>query len=194
MATYEPRTFEIPDLDGISKQTIEEHLGLYEGYVKHTNKISDLIESDSVDEYALKEARRRLGFEFDGMRNHEYYFALFEGGSNELEDSPLLSAIADEFGSFDEWLDYFKGNLAKTRGVGWAMLGYDMHTDQLIHYWIDEQHFGHLTGVQPIITLDMWEHSYCIDYPPSEKGKYIDAFFRNINWETAAGWYDEVKR
>lgn len=193
MATFEPLTFEIPDLDGISKQTIEEHIGLYEGYVKNTNKIAELIESGSVDEYALKEARRRLAFEFDGMRNHEYYFGLFEGGPQELEDSPLAEALDDQFGSFDEWLEYFKGDLAKTRGVGWAILGYDMHTGQLLNYWVDEQHLGHLTGVQPIVTLDMWEHSYCIDYPPSEKGKYIDAFFRNINWETAAEWFEDVE-
>ncbi|MEX0934922.1 MAG: Fe-Mn family superoxide dismutase [Candidatus Paceibacterota bacterium] len=193
MATYTPREFEIPELDGISQKTIKEHLGLYQGYVTNTNKIQELIDSGDVDDYALKETQRRLAFEFDGMRNHEYYFSLFEGGSKKLEDSPLLSKIDDQFGLFDDWLEYFKGSVAKTRGVGWAMLSYDTHTDQLLNYWVDEQHLGHLTGVQPIITLDMWEHSYCMDYAPSEKGQYIDAFFENINWETAAGWYDEVK-
>lgn len=73
-------------------------------------------------------------------------------------------------------------NLATTRGVGWAMLGYDKQTDTLIQYWVDEQHFGHLTGVQPIIALDMWEHSFVADYQPSGKKNYVEDFFANLNW------------
>lgn len=194
MAKYEAKTFDIPELDGISKKTIEEHLGLYEGYVKNFNTIQDEIEKLGPDSYSAKEARRRMGFEFDGMRNHEYYFSLFEGGAKDMpSDSALATALSDAFESQEKWLEYFKGSVAKTRGVGWAILSYDTHAGELLNYWVDEQHLGHLTGVQPIITLDMWEHSYCIDYPPSEKGKYIDAFFRNVNWETAAQWFDEVK-
>lgn len=192
---YEAKSFEIPTLEGISEKTIKEHLGLYEGYVKNTNKIAQLVEeADKHDTYALKEAKRRLAFEFDGMRNHEYYFGLLaRGASDPNEESALYEAISQEFGSFTKWLEGFKGRVAKTRGVGWAILGYDTHTDQLLNYWVDEQHLGHLTGVQPIVALDMWEHSYAMDYAPSEKSEYIEAFFRNISWSQAEEWFEEVK-
>lgn len=180
MTHFEAHSFDIPELVGISKTTIDEHLKLYAGYVKHANLILEQMESDA-DPYAKMEMMRRFGFEFDGMRNHEYYFRALEGGAQELNDSVLKNAIEKNFGSFDAWLDQFK-TLAKTRGVGWAILYYDAHTDQLLNTWIDEQHFGHLTGLSPILCLDMWEHSFVADYQPSGKGKYIDDFFTNLNW------------
>jgi Fe-Mn family superoxide dismutase len=193
MDKYMPKEFTIPELDGISRKAIEEHLKLYQGYVKNTNHILELLESPADhDSYAFKEAQHHLGFEFDGMRNHEYYFGSFVGGAKELPDSALAKKIIATFGSIDKWREYFQDSLATTRGIGWAMLGLDTHTDQLINYWVDEQHLGHLTGVQPLVALDMWEHSYLFDYTPGEKGQYIDAFFRNLNWETVARWYDEA--
>jgi Fe-Mn family superoxide dismutase len=192
---YEAKTFNIPSLDGISEQTIEEHLKLYEGYVKHVNKISELMmEPSKHDEYALKEARRRLAFEFDGMRNHEYYFSSFEDKANELPSDSSLYRAFEPLGGFEAWLENFKKYLVTTRGVGWAMLGYDTQAERLVSYWVDEQHLGHLTGIQPIVALDMWEHSYCLDYPPSKKGEYIEAFFRNLNWQKPLEWFEQAQK
>ncbi|MEY3784396.1 MAG: hypothetical protein RLZZ230_718, partial [Candidatus Parcubacteria bacterium] len=76
---YEPITFTLPELDGISTDTITNHLGLYQGYVKHVNLIQEKITAYNSDAennaFAIAEMQRRLGFEFGGMRNHEYYFA-----------------------------------------------------------------------------------------------------------------------
>lgn len=186
MKTYTPQTFNIPELKGISKKSIDEHIKLYEGYVKHTNlileKISELKDSES-DAYAVSEMQRRFSFEFDGMRNHEIYFKSLEGGSKQLsDDSKLKKAIEEEWGSFDAWLSRFK-TVAKTRGIGWAMLSYDSDSGRLVNSWVDEQHLGHLTGLSPILALDMWEHSFVGDYWPSGKAQYIDDFFENLNWE-----------
>ena len=193
---YEPKTFDLPSLKGISDKTISEHLGLYKGYVNNVNKIHELIESaDNHDSYALKEAHRRLGFEFGGMRNHEYYFGALEGDQTSINpESALAQKIGDQFGGFKNWLDLFRDTIATQRGVGWAMLGYDTYTDTLLNYWVDEQHFGHLTGVQPLVALDMWEHSYCMDYTPSEKTGYINAYFENLNWSVIEGWYNDIAR
>lgn len=184
---YEPLTFDIPELDGISKDTIENHLGLYHGYVKHTNLIHEKISSYSNDpennSYAIAEMQRRLGFEFGGMRNHEYYFSQFEGGKKEIPDGTLKSKIEQQWGSFEVWLESFK-TIARTRGIGWAMLYYDPHTDQLIQTWVDEQHIGQLADLDIILALDMWEHSYMQDYKSAEKENYVEAFFKNLNWET----------
>src|SRR5690606_23206139 len=133
--TYEPKKFDIPALDGISEKTIEEHMKLYEGYVKHVNHIRG--ELDKVnDDYARSEMQRRLGFEFGGMRNHEYYFAQFEGGAHGLTDGKLRSLIETQWVSVDGFLEHFK-QIAMTRGVGWAMLYIDRKTEQLVTTWVD---------------------------------------------------------
>lgn len=187
---YEAMTFEIPEMEGISKATMDNHLGLYQGYVKHVNLIHDKITAFSHDiennAYAIAEMQRRLGFEFCGMRNHEYYFSQFEGGFKTLPEGKLKDKIEYQWGSFEAWLAIFT-QVAKVRGVGWAILYHDSHTDQLIQTWVDEQHIGQLVDVDIVLALDMWEHSYLKDYASVEKGKYVDAFFKNINWEVVAG-------
>lgn len=181
---YEAKTFDIPELKGISNQSIDEHLKLYAGYVKNVNHIRE--ELDNVtDTYARSEMQRRLGFEFGGMRNHEYYFSQFEGGATELADGTLKEKIEDQWGSVEKFMEHFK-EVAMTRGVGWAMLYIDRANNQLVTTWVDEQHFGQLADLDIVLGLDMWEHSYMLDYPPSEKSKYVDAFFANLNWETVA--------
>lgn len=186
MKKFEERKFNISELKGISGKTIEEHLKLYAGYVKNTNlvleKITELSKDEINNAYLLSELQRRLAFEFGGMRNHEYYFSSLENGPKELLNSKLREQIEKDFGSFDAWLTRFKA-IALTRGIGWAMLCYDKKTGQLLNQWVDEQHIGHLVSTSPILCLDMWEHSYYLDYTPAEKKNYIEAFFENLNWE-----------
>jgi Fe-Mn family superoxide dismutase len=189
MKQFEEKKFNIPALKGISAKTIEEHLKLYSGYVKHANLILEKIEEMGKDAeknaYALGELQRRFGFEWGGMRNHELYFAHFEGESKTLDaKSALKKAIEEEWGSFDGWLARFKA-IALTRGIGWAMLYYDKKTDRLVNAWIDEQHLGQLVDTSPVLAIDMWEHSFVADYQPSGKKKYVEDFFANLNWETA---------
>ena len=186
MKEFEIQKFDIPELKGISSKTTEEHLKLYEGYVKSSNfilsKIEELSKDTEANAYQLGELQRRFSFEFDGMRNHEFYFSSFEGGNVEISDGDLKKAISDEWGSFESWLARFKA-VAKTRGIGWAILYYDKKNNRLLNTWVDEQHLGHLTGLSPILALDMWEHSFVADYQPSGKGNYIDDFFSNLNWD-----------
>lgn len=184
--TYEEKKFDLPALDGISEKQIEVHLGLYAGYVKHVNlireRIGELSHDTEKNGYAIAEMQRRLGFEFGGMRNHEYYFGQLERGAKEpSSESELMKSIMQEWGSFDDWLARFK-HIAGTRGVGWAMLYFDREHGRLVQTWVDEQHIGQLAGLDIILGIDMWEHAFMVDYMPSEKTKYIDAFFKNLNW------------
>ncbi len=186
---FEIKTFDIPELSGISTKTIDEHLKLYAGYVKHVNTINEKINELSNDleknTYIIAETQRRLGFEFGGMRNHEYYFKQFENGACELPEGKLKNKIEQQYGQIDVWQNAFK-NIALTRGVGWAMLYYDQQTDQLVQTWVDEQHLGQLPDMNIVLALDMWEHSYLMDYTPGDKKQYVDAFFRNLNWEVVS--------
>lgn len=183
---YHTKTFSIPALTGISEETIELHLGLYAGYVKHVNLIQEKISAYSHDlennSFAIAEMQRRLGFEWGGMRNHEYYFSQFEGGAATLPDGTLKDMLIAQWGSVETWQSRFT-QIALTRGVGWAMLYIDRATNQFVQTWVDEQHLGQLADLDIVLALDMWEHSYMRDYVPADKKKYIEAVFENLNWE-----------
>ncbi|MEI7777614.1 MAG: Fe-Mn family superoxide dismutase [bacterium] len=188
MNPYAEQTFNIPELKGISAKTTETHLKLYAGYVKQTNtilgQIAELSKDAEKNSLILSELQRRFAFEFDGMRNHEYFFKQFESGASVISEgtaSGLKSEIAAEWGDFDLWLNRFK-NISLTRGVGWAVLYYDPITKRLLNTWVDEQHIGHLTSLNFILGLDVWEHAFILDYAPADKKKYVDAFFENLNW------------
>jgi Fe-Mn family superoxide dismutase len=188
MDTFTEKKFNIPELKGISAKNIEEHLKLYSGYVKNANSILARIpdymqwaEKDPFVTYFTSELQRRFSFEFNGMRNHEYYFSSLEGGAHPLPENSEFRKALEKLLPFDKWLEAFK-SLAMTRGVGWAVLGWDKKTAQFVATWVDEQHLGQLNGVQWILGIDMWEHAFVYDYPTSEKKKYVEAFFDNLNW------------
>jgi Fe-Mn family superoxide dismutase len=148
------------------------------------NKLSELKSDPEKNAYVLAELGRRFAFEFDGMRNHEYYFAHLSGGRKDMNSmGELYKKIEKEWGSIDNFLTHFKF-VATTRGSGWTVLYFDRMSDKLIISWVDEHHLGQLTGLLPLLCLDMWEHSYYLDYIPSEKKQYIEAFFLNLNWES----------
>lgn len=190
MEKFTEKTFNIGELAGIGAKNIEEHLKLYKGYVTNANsvveKISNLSQGffrDGEDNgYLIAELFRRFSFEYNGMRNHEVYFNSLSGGAKELNpESELAKKINETCMSLEVFLMGFK-NMALTRGVGWAVLWYDRKDKRLIASWVDEQHLGQLNGCEMILALDMWEHAYVYDYATSEKKKYIEAFFANLNW------------
>ncbi len=193
---FTPKEFNIPEIAGISKKTIEEHLKLYAGYVKHANLIQEKIVEYKSDleknAYVLGELNRRFAFEFDGMRNHEYYFEQLEGGQKSMSmDSALMKKVESQWGSAEKWLEEFK-SLCLTRGIGWAVLWYDPLTDQLINSWVDEQQMGHLNGLHFIYGIDMWEHSYLMDYIPAEKKKYVESYLTATNQDVCATRFEKA--
>jgi Fe-Mn family superoxide dismutase len=195
--TYEKRDFKLPRLQGISSEQIEIHLGLYAGYVKFTNQLCDLLADLGKDpeknSYALGEVRRRFGWEFDGMRMHEYYFEQWENGARPLpEGGPLARMLTEQYGSFSAFEDRWK-RIGQTRGIGWTVLAWDPRARMSHAYWVGEHELGQLAGLPIVLVMDMWEHAYMADYKPADKKKYIDAFWQNLDWQlieqrfTAAG-------
>ena len=198
MQKFEEKKFNIPELKGISAKTIEEHLKLYSGYVKHSNlileKIVELKADAEKNAYALGEVQRRFGFEYNGMRNHEVYFDSLSGGPKDLtKDGELAKCFDYLWGSYDGWLAEFKA-IALTRGVGWAMLYLDRKEHRLLHTWVDEQHLGQLQDCTLILALDMWEHSFVADYQPSGKKQYVEDFFVNLNWGVIEKNFEEAMK
>ncbi|MFY9555969.1 MAG: superoxide dismutase [Blastocatellia bacterium] len=190
---YKPRQFNLSGLNGISDQTLEMHFKLYEGYVKETNNLSERIakflEDGKVDQEEMpiySELKRRLGFEFNGMVLHEYYFGnLKKGGSeNPDRDSSFHKAAQSSFGSYEIWKADFVG-VGKMRGVGWAVCYEQPETGRLSNHWISLHQIGEVAGFNPVLVMDVWEHAYLLDYKPADRPKYIEAFFSNIDWTVA---------
>lgn len=172
-------------MDGISDETLQNHFKLYQGYVTNTNtlleKTGQLANEGKEKTPEFAELRRRLGFEFCGMRLHEYYFENLKGNGQPDQRSLIYQQIERDFGSFERWKSDFTGTLAM-RGVGWAILFYDTRADCLVNAWITLHQDGILPGVQPLLVVDAWEHAYYLDYQTS-RPEYIAAIFKNLNWQ-----------
>lgn len=186
MHTYTPKTFTIPTIEGISTRSIEEHMGLYNGYVKNFNAMTELISELQKDSeknaHALSEIVRRRSFEFDGMRLHEHYFEQLEGGAAALnENSTLTTALSAQFGSVEVLLATLRGT-AMMRGPGWAILYFDPKEKQFHIGFSGEQHMGHFVTLPIILAVDVWEHAYVLDHGAAGKGAYVGAYLQALNW------------
>jgi len=191
IGSYKARQFNLSGLNGISDQTLEMHFKLYEGYVKETNnlteRITEFIKDGNVDQEempAYSELTRRLGFEYNGMVLHEYYFDNLQSGGgtgNPQQTSEFQKAAVATFGSYDIWKADFVG-IGKMRGVGWAICNQNPANGRISNHWITLHETGNVAGFSPILVMDVWEHAFLLDYKPAERPKYIEAFFSNINW------------
>ena len=196
MYTYTPKTFNLPTIEGISAKSIEEHLGLYTGYVKNFNAIqaliADLMTDSAKNAHAISELVRRRSFEFDGMRLHELYFAQLEGSLTALtSDSALATALAAQFGSVESALTQIK-QVGMMRGPGWSVLYFDPEAQQFHIGFSGEQHQGHFVTLPIILALDVWEHAYLLDHGAQGKAAYIESFFKALNWRTVEERYAKV--
>ena len=193
--TYKPKEFNLSGLNGISDDTLEMHFKLYQGYVKETNKltekISEFLKDGKVDQEempAYSELTRRLGFEYNGMVLHEYYFGNMkrQGSVDPEKDSTFRKLAEDSFGSYDLWKTDFVG-IGKMRGVGWAMCYQNPANGALSNHWITLHETGNVSGFVPVLVMDVWEHAFIRDYAPADRPKYIEAFFSNIDWAACEG-------
>ncbi|MBS0604122.1 MAG: superoxide dismutase [Verrucomicrobia bacterium] len=183
-------------MPGFSDALLKMHFQLYQGYVKNTNlllnRLRELEMQDKDQTYDYGALKRRLGWEWDGMRLHELYFENL-GGHDPLDKSdPLFLRIVKDFGSYDNW----KKNFISTgliRGIGWVILYRDPLSGRLFNTWINEHDLGHLAGGEPILVMDVFEHAYITQYG-LDRGKYIGAFFDNIHWGKVSGRYNEVPK
>ena len=188
--TYKEQKFDhLKGLDGISDKQVEEHLALYSGYVKQVNALNEELAklrgegkaSGKNPEFA--ELTRRLGFEYDGMILHEYYFSNLRKAADPkpAANSPLATALNDAFGSVDQWRADFQA-IGDMRGIGWVILFEDPVTDRLSNHWVTMHQEGIPAGFKPLLVMDVWEHAFMRDYKVTDKAKYVEAFFRNVDW------------
>ncbi len=172
---------------GFSETLLKNHFTLYQGYVTNTNKVLDTLDAmlkegkTATPEYA--ELKRRLGWEFNGMRLHEYYFENLGGKSGIDEGGKLAKKLEAVFGSYEMWEKDFRA-VGAMRGIGWAVLYQDVVSGALINFWINEHDTGHPAGCVPLLIMDVFEHAFMIDYG-LKRADYIESFFKNVNWTAA---------
>jgi Fe-Mn family superoxide dismutase len=188
---YKQRSFDLHGLTGISDHTLEVHFGLYAGYVKNTNLLNEqlveLTHGGQTATPAYSELTRRLGFEYNGMVLHEWYFGNMtrSGGGGEVAGASALGrAMGESFGDIETWKKDFT-TVGAMRGVGWAVTYLDPATGRLSNHWITLHEDGNIAGFKPIIVMDVWEHAFLLDYKPAERPKYIESFLANLDTNAA---------
>jgi superoxide dismutase, Fe-Mn family len=187
-----PRHFPAFDkeLDGISKETMEEHYKLYEGYVKKTNECRKLLNDFDYSEIEGNQVYSQLRavsidytFALLGFKNHDLYFGHLGGGGG--EPSGRFAELVDgEFhGGLSEWEQAVRKAASAARG--WVMVGYDLNDGSLFNYIMDTQNLWAVYNMVPVLALDVYEHAYARDFGATPEGrkKYVDAFFRNLDWD-----------
>lgn len=180
--------------EGFSDNQLETHFKLYQGYVANTNKAMDKLQAlleakDFGPEYA--EMKRRFGWEFGGMRLHEYYFQNMSKDKKEFDKSSAFAAkVEKDFGSLENAHKDFMAT-GSLRGIGWAVMTYDKIQNRIFNVWVNEHDLGHLVGTEPLLIMDVFEHAFVFDYG-MKRGEYIEAFFNAVDWEEVNKRFDAV--
>src|SRR3989304_10080635 len=182
---YQAQNFKhLLGLQGLSDTLLTNHFTLYEGYVTNINKLNDaLVELEKNDKFGtpeFAEMNRRFGWEWNGMRLHELYFGNLTKENATLGDGRLKSKIEKEWETLTMWEKDFRAMVAM-RGVGWVVLYYDTLADRLFNVWVNEHDAGHLSGAEPLLVMDVFEHAYTLDYG-IKKADYVQSFFNAIDW------------
>ena len=186
--TYTAKDYgQLIGMPGFSEALLKNHFTLYQGYVTNTNKVMEILDQmlkegkTATPEFA--ELKRRLGWEFNGMRLHELYFENLGDTVPLAANGKLAGKMAECFGSFEMWEKEFRA-VGAMRGIGWAVLYQDSANGRLINFWVNEHDVAHPAGCIPILIMDVFEHAFMLDYG-LKRADYIEAFFKNINWKAA---------
>jgi superoxide dismutase, Fe-Mn family len=182
------------ELDGISRESVEAHYKLYQGYVAKRNEILralDGVDLSSANQVysELRALKVELSFAIGGIKNHELYFEHL-GGDGGDPDGPMGTLVERDFGSVEDW----RADLKATgmAGRGWAWTAYDWDEGRLFNYVGDAQNTFPIWNATPLVALDVYEHAYFLDYR-TDRASYIDAFFDNLDWATVNDWVSKYQ-
>ena len=186
-----PRLYE---LDGISREAVEAHYKLYQGYVAKRNeilgKLADADTSAANQVYSdLRALKVDLSFAIGGIKNHEVYFEHL-GGDGGDPDGAFGQLVERDFGSVSAWRSDLKAT--GLAGRGWAWTAYDWDEGKLFNYIGDTQNSYPIWNATPLVALDVYEHAYFLDYQ-TDRASYIDAFFANLDWSTVNDWVNKYQ-
>jgi superoxide dismutase, Fe-Mn family len=179
-------------LKGLSEKLIVSHYeNNYGGAVKRLNAINDQWQALDVAKapiFVINGLKREELIASNSMILHELYFDSLAGGAR--PEGELMSVLSRDFGSLERWSAEFSAmGKAQGGGSGWVLLVYSPRDNRLVNQWAAD-HTCHLARGVPILALDMYEHSYHMDYG-AKAAAYVDAFMQNINWANATRLHQE---
>lgn len=177
-------------LKGISDEQIDQHWKLYEGYVKNTNELLAEVAKTERGSRDWAELKRRAAFEADGMILHERYFENLKAGATLRPRGAFAQTLRASWKNVDDWQKDFAAT-GQIRGVGWAVVYYDLSTKQLFNWWVGDHEIGHPAGWTPILVMDVWEHAYMVDHGAGGRKEYVEAFLENVNWDVVERRFEE---
>jgi len=196
--TYNPLNFDhLLGTPGFSDKLLTTHFGLYQGYVKNTNKCSELLmelfKAGKAATPEFAEVKRRFGWEFNGMRLHELYFGNMSKDQKPLDESSSFAQLVQKtFGDVNKVKDAMVA-VGSLRGIGWTVLYFDPIGEKLFVNWINEHDAGHLSGCAPLLVMDVFEHAFITDYNMDRKS-YITAFMNAVDWSAVSKRFDMTKK
>ena len=191
--TMKPLACEPSRIKGMSEKLLVSHYeNNYGGAVNRLNAIeAQLVELDfaKAPGFLINGLKREELIAMNSMILHEVFFAsLAEGGEPE---GALRDALTRDFGSVSAWATEFSAmGKAQGGGSGWVLLTWSPRDRKLVNQWAMD-HSTTFAGGQPILALDMYEHSYHIDYG-AQAAVYVDAFMAVINWPNVARAHAQV--
>jgi Fe-Mn family superoxide dismutase len=190
-----PLSCQPSSLNGLSEKLIvSHHENNYGGAVKRLNAITAQLQSldfASAPVFVINGLKREELIATNSMILHELYFdSLGEGAG---PSGQLQAALVRDFGSVERWRAEFSAmGKAQGGGSGWVLLTYSHRDMKLVNQWAAD-HTHTLAGGTPILALDMYEHSYHMDYG-AKAAAYVEAFMQNINWANVARLYEECTK
>ncbi len=190
-------TFELPKLPyaldalepHISKKTLEFHYGKHhQAYVNNLNNLVTGTEFENAPlEQIIKKATGGIFNNAAQVWNHSFYFASFSPNGIKGPEGPLANSITKTFGSFSAFKEQFTKAAATLFGSGWAWLVKNNEGSLKI---IQESNAGNplREGLTPILTCDVWEHAYYLDYQ-NKRPDYIQSFWNLLDWKVVSERY-----
>ncbi|MCB4824208.1 superoxide dismutase [Roseicella aerolata] len=181
-------------IKGMSERLIVSHYeNNYGGAVKRLNSIADQLASldfDGAPGFVVNGLKREQLIAMNSMILHEVFFASL--GEESGPDDVLQEALARDFGSVERWRSEFVAmGKAQAGGSGWVLLTWSKRDRRLVNAWAAD-HTTTVADSTPVLALDMYEHSYHMDYG-AKAGDYVGAFMAAINWGSVRRLLDEAR-
>ena len=187
VASFATRTFDLSNVQGLSKEALDLHLSLYEGYVKEANSLLQWMhapprEAPSIAERLQADGlARRFAFERNGMVLHELFFGALRGKNGPpAANGAFVAAASRSFGAFEIWRNHAM-HLGQTRGVGWV-LTVQSPDGVFRNIWQDDHTRGMPVDSKIVLALDLWEHAFLLDFKPSQRSEYLTTVLDNVDW------------
>jgi Fe-Mn family superoxide dismutase len=172
------------------------HTKHHQAYVTGANAALERLEKQRKGENPenVRGILRDLSFNLSGHKLHAVFWPNMapSGKGGGTPGGRLADQINRDFGSFEAFKKQFSDAAKNVEAVGWAILTYDAESDTLLIYQVEKQNFMHPPDLPLILTLDVWEHAYYLQYK-NDRASYVDNWWNVVNWDDVEKRFAKAK-